>query len=215
MTIMTTPYTLRPNLILALAVLIAMLGCETQSNRINEVDRLREAAEQGDAKAQFDLAITYGAGRRVQQDYREASNWFRKAALQGHAGAQLALGLLYYEGQGIPEDYRQAAKWIRLAAEQGRSMAQGQLGMMYAKGEGLKQDYVKAYAWTSVAAAQGEEPTLTPVGPGGQNEEKILLKTWLRGRMKARQIVKAQKLAGEIFQRIECLNSAEAQLQSP
>ena len=42
-------------------------------------------AEQGDAKAQFNLGVMYGDGLGVKQDYFEEVNWYRKAAEQGHA----------------------------------------------------------------------------------------------------------------------------------
>ena len=42
----------------------------------------RKAAEQGDAKAQFNLALRYYKGEGVTQDYAEAAKWYRKAAEQ-------------------------------------------------------------------------------------------------------------------------------------
>ncbi|MBQ7733048.1 MAG: sel1 repeat family protein [Synergistaceae bacterium] len=50
-----------------------------------EVKRL---AEQGDAKAQYNLALMYGKGEGVTQDYYEAVRWYRKATQQGHVNAQ-------------------------------------------------------------------------------------------------------------------------------
>ncbi len=50
-----------------------------------EVKRL---AEQGDAKAQYNLAVAYDFGEGLTQDYFEAVRWFRKAAQQGHVNAQ-------------------------------------------------------------------------------------------------------------------------------
>ena len=48
----------------------------------------RKAAEQGDAKAQFNLGVMYMDGRGVAQDDRQAVAWFQKAAAQGDTGAQ-------------------------------------------------------------------------------------------------------------------------------
>ncbi len=48
----------------------------------------RPLAEQGNAKAQFNLGVMYDRGLGVPQDYAEAVKWYRKAAEQGHAGAQ-------------------------------------------------------------------------------------------------------------------------------
>jgi hypothetical protein len=40
----------------------------------------RKAADQGDAQAQFNLAVMYGYGEGVPQDYVEAHKWFNLAA---------------------------------------------------------------------------------------------------------------------------------------
>jgi TPR repeat protein len=47
----------------------------------------RKAADQGYAKAQFNLASMYYYGQGVPQDYSEAIRWHRKAADQGYAKA--------------------------------------------------------------------------------------------------------------------------------
>jgi integrase len=76
------------------------------------------AAEQGDAQAQFDLALMYSSGLGVIRDDSEAAKWFHTAAEQGHARSQNALGLMYAEGSGIPQDNVEAYKWFNLAAAQ-------------------------------------------------------------------------------------------------
>ena len=45
----------------------------------------RRAAEQGDAIAQYDLALMYARGRGVPQDDAEAVKWLRSAVKQGDA----------------------------------------------------------------------------------------------------------------------------------
>ncbi|HHF3528989.1 TPA: tetratricopeptide repeat protein, partial [Haemophilus influenzae] len=97
-------------------------------------------AEQGNAKAQYNLGVMYGNGRGVKQDYFKAVNWYRKAAEQGHADAQLNLGYMYEKGRGVKQDDFEAVKWYRQAAEQGHADAQFNLGNMYADGRGVKQD---------------------------------------------------------------------------
>src|SRR5438128_229016 len=56
------------------------------------VDRVR--AEQGDAKAQHSLGVSYYQGEGVPRDYDEAVRWYRKAAEQGDANAKYALGVM-------------------------------------------------------------------------------------------------------------------------
>jgi TPR repeat protein len=77
------------------------------------------AAEEGDAVAQFKLAMMYYSGDLVPQSYTEAANWFRKAAEQGLASAQKNLGMLYGKGQGVPQSDAEAYVWLNLATISG------------------------------------------------------------------------------------------------
>ncbi len=79
----------------------------------------RPLAEQGDARAQFNLGLMYRVGQGVPQDYTQALKWFRLAAEQGDAGGQSKLGASYNIGKGVPQDYVQAHMWANLAAAQG------------------------------------------------------------------------------------------------
>ena len=49
--------------------------------------RYLEAAEQGDAKAQWNVGLMYLAGLGVPQDLAIAEQWIEKAAAQGYADA--------------------------------------------------------------------------------------------------------------------------------
>jgi TPR repeat protein len=119
---------------------------------------VRPLAEQGFAKAQFNLGFMYDNGQGTAQDYREAIKWYRLAAEQGFAQARFNLGFMYDQGQGVAQDYLEALKWYRLAAEQGLAGAQFNLGVRYAKGQGVAQDYIRAHMWFNLAAsnARGE-----------------------------------------------------------
>ena len=121
---------------------------------------------------------------------REAVKWYRKAAEQGDAEAQFNLGAMYYQGHGVPEDYPEAVKWYRAAAEKGVDKAQAVLGLMYYFGRGVPEDYVKAYAWMNLAAAQGDE-------------DAVKSKAQIREKMTRAQVSEGQKLAGDLFKRIE------------
>ena len=64
-----------------------------------DVKNLREAAIEGDAEAQRELASRYEQGHGVPKNLREADKWFQRAAEQGDAAAQEALKGLQSEGQ--------------------------------------------------------------------------------------------------------------------
>ena len=76
----------------------------------------RQSADQGDARAQFNLGLMYDLGQGVPEDDAEAVAWYRKAADQGFAGAQYNLGLMYRNGAGVRQDDVEALKWRSLAA---------------------------------------------------------------------------------------------------
>jgi uncharacterized protein len=116
---------------------------------------LKPLAEQGNARAQYNLGFMHEKGQGVPKDDTEAVKWFRKAAEQGNAYAQVNLGFMYSKGQGVPKDDTEAVKWFRKAAEQGIPKAQFNLGIMYEKGQGVPQDYAEAVKWHRRAAAQG------------------------------------------------------------
>jgi TPR repeat protein len=79
----------------------------------------RKAAEQGHAKAQYNLGGCYNMGNGVAKDETQAVKWWRKAAEQGYAIAQHNLSVCYHEGCGVSRDYVECCKWTLLAAAQG------------------------------------------------------------------------------------------------
>ena len=85
----------------------------------------RPLAEQGDARAQFNLGEMYRKGEGVPQNDKTAVKWFTLAAEQGHAGAQFNLGLMYYNGQGVIQDNVYAHMWLNIAASSGDKDAIG------------------------------------------------------------------------------------------
>ena len=79
----------------------------------------RNAADQGDADAQYSLGVSYANGEGVPQKHREAVKWYRKAAEQGDAKAQFNLGRRYALGEGIPQNDSEAYFWAILASVNG------------------------------------------------------------------------------------------------
>jgi TPR repeat protein len=116
---------------------------------------LRSRAEQGDARAQYNLGNMYADGDGVPEDDVEAVRWFRLAADQGLAEAQYNLGFLYATGEGVPEDDVEAVRWYRLAADQGLAEAQYNLGVLYGAGTGVTEDMSEAVRLYRLSADQG------------------------------------------------------------
>jgi Sel1 repeat len=112
-----------------------------------EIRIRRSLADQGDADAQFALAMMYASGQGVRQNHVEAAKWLRRAADQGDVLSQSMLGIMYEAGKGVPKDYAAAMSWYRKAADQGDAFSQQNIGDMYANGLGVKQDYAAAVSW--------------------------------------------------------------------
>src|SRR3546814_2102073 len=78
----------------------------------------REAAEKGDAGAQFRLGLLLERGAFGEPDPTAAAEWYRRAAAQGYREAQYKLALLYQYGRGVERDLGKAAELHRAAAEE-------------------------------------------------------------------------------------------------
>jgi TonB family protein len=113
----------------------------------------REAAEAGNAEAQYFFGSLYETGAGGVRNYEAALNWYRKSAAQGYALAQYKLGMAYLKGDwGVPQDDVQAGKWLLQAASQGNVNAAYQIGELYFKGKGVEQDDTQAAEWITFAA---------------------------------------------------------------
>ena len=116
---------------------------------------LREAAANGSAQAQFEVAAILGEGRVLEKDAAESARWYERSAAQGFAPAQYRLGNLYEMGSGVDKDLEQARLWYQRAAEAGNRMAMHNLAALYAGGELGEQQFELAAEWFSRAAELG------------------------------------------------------------
>lgn len=153
------------------------------------ISELKQAAEKGDADAQFILGVKFGSGEgEVTPDFAQAITWLRKAAEQGNTDALCALAESYDRGLGVAQDYRQAMALYREAAEQGNTSGQRGLADMYSLGKGVPQDFKLAYVWYSVAAASGDLL--------GRDIRDLYIE-----KLTPEELADAQTLAGEYFEK--------------
>lgn len=125
----------------------------------------RPLAANGEAWAQFFLAVSYTNGQGVPKNEAESVKWYRLAAAQGFAPAQGGLAISYEYGLGVAKDKTTALNYYKLAAEQGWMDAQLALGWKYETGDiGVLQDYVEALKWFRLAAAQGSQAAQLSLG---------------------------------------------------
>jgi putative methionine-R-sulfoxide reductase with GAF domain len=96
----------------------------TQSNSVADLQKL---ADQGNADAQWQLAVRYHDGEGVPQNDTQAMLWFQLAAEQGNVAAQSALGSYYWAGRGVPEDLSKAYMWSEIALAGGDQNSKARL----------------------------------------------------------------------------------------
>jgi hypothetical protein len=89
------------------------------SNTTNSFWELYSSALRGDKIAQFQVGVLYERGKGIEQNQRQASQWYEKSALQGHVDAQYNIALMYATGRGIEKNERIAMMWFASAAKQG------------------------------------------------------------------------------------------------
>jgi len=164
---------------------------ESSDEGITSFQLYQPKANQGDADAQFNLALLYYHGVGTPQDARYAIYWYTKAAEQGHVNAQYNLGRLYMYGYGeeVRQDPKLAVYWLTKASEQGLVQAQYGLGHLYEWGDGGPQDYKQAFYWYTKAAEQGNLFAQ-------EDRDKML------ERMSQSQIEEVQKLSKELYEKI-------------
>ena len=118
-------------------------------------EALRQAAANGDARAQFEVAAIYTEGRAVAQDLAEAAKWYERSAAHDFVPAQYRLGNLYEAGTGVEKNLDMARLWYQRAAEAGNRMAMHNLAALYAGGQLGEQQFELAAEWFEKAAERG------------------------------------------------------------
>ncbi len=114
-----------------------------------------DRAEQGDPRAQYNLAILYYKGDGIRQSFRKAKKYFKLAADQGLPAAQTNVGIMYIRGQGGDVNYYEGFNYLKSAAEFGHAKAQLYVATLYAQGLGVEANDERAEYWYARAAEQG------------------------------------------------------------
>ena len=117
---------------------------------------LEQAAEQGNAQAQFALAEMLLRGRHVERDAARGAFWLGKAAQNSDAEVLTLACRVYSTGlEDLPADEGKACACLRRAAELGSPEALYLLALMLAEGRGTAKDPVKAVRCARKAAGRG------------------------------------------------------------
>ena len=116
---------------------------------------LRKAAQDGDARAVYELATKAADGPANQRDPKLALRLFERAAVAGLAPAQFRVGNMFEKGIGTQRDLSLARIWYQRAAERGNAKAMHNLAVLHAEGASGKPDYAMATEWFRRAAELG------------------------------------------------------------
>ena len=116
---------------------------------------LRKAAQDGDARAVYELASKAADGPANQRDPKLALRLFERAAVAGLAPAQFRVGNMFEKGIGTQRDLSLARIWYQRAAERGNAKAMHNLAVLHAEGAAGKPDYAMATEWFRRAAELG------------------------------------------------------------
>lgn len=118
------------------------------------VPLLREAAELGSSKSQYNYALCLLQGAGIAENDSIANIFLEKAANQNNVDAQYKLAHSYRTGRGTTPNTQKAIYWYRRAAELGDLEAQENLATYYLRGDGIPRDTVKMLYWLTRAATQ-------------------------------------------------------------
>lgn len=122
------------------------------------------AAEAGDARGMYLLALAHRRGVGVASNMQRARQWTERAAYSGLAIAMRDLADLYRspaEGTPDPQNY---FTWIKRAAEAGDALAVRRLALAYHDGEGTERDPDACRRWLEVASSEGDQAAFVLLG---------------------------------------------------
>jgi TPR repeat protein len=112
-----------------------------------------QLAEQGDARAQFNLGLLYDIGAGVEANPTRAFAYYERAAKAGLPTAEFNVGVMYDSGRGIAHDSSKAASWYARAAARGHTRAAFNIGLLYESGDGVPKNLDVAAQWYGLASA--------------------------------------------------------------
>jgi len=131
-------------------------GLGTPMNHSAAADWFRQAAEAGNAKAQYQYGRLLRDGPSgVRRDREAAVGWFTKAAQQGDVEAMAGLGRAFVRGEGTRKSEAEGAQWYRQAVDGNVVEAAFELSLLYRDGKGVPKSDSLAFVLMDRAASRG------------------------------------------------------------
>lgn len=129
------------------------------------LNRLKERAAEGDARACYELGLLYEEGYGpIERDSLESERLLRESASAGFPTAMNYLGFRLYKNAKNEEEKRSGLEFIESAAGKGDAKAANNLGYILAFGDSTLRDYDKALTWLHISAEAGLPTAMTQLG---------------------------------------------------
>lgn len=110
---------------------------------------LKQAAELGNAEAQYNYGVCFQQGAGVSQDDKIANEWFLKSATQGWKDAQFKLAYSFATGRGVVQDNKKAFQWALKCAEQNDPACMFNVVGSYMEGFGTEKNIDSMLVWAT------------------------------------------------------------------
>lgn len=115
----------------------------------NAIQLIRQAAEKGNAEAQYNYGISFQQGIEVTKNDSLANIWFLKSANQGWKDTQFKMAYSYATGRGVTKDEKQAFLWSVKCAEQLDVECMFNVVNCYMEGRGTQKNMDSMLVWAT------------------------------------------------------------------
>ncbi len=123
-----------------------------------QTKQCRQAAQQGDAQAQYRLGMAHVQGELRQANLTDAAKWFRLASEQDYALAKVRLAEMYLIGEGVEQDDSVGVALLHEAAELENPEALFVLAELYRLGEYVPKDPKRGMQYLQASARHAWDP---------------------------------------------------------
>lgn len=179
-------------------VALGFIDETVDDNYAQALKNYEQAASQGDAFGQYNLALMYQYGKGVSVDYQKAKALYTQASDKGLDLAMNQLGGMYYYGLGQEKNDQEALSWYKKAAALGNGNALYALGLFSETGVATKIDFPDAIKYYQEASKLGNEKAML-----------ALARMYHYGQ----GVEKDHKASAELYQRLADRQNAYAQYQ--
>ena len=153
--------TMKQNLLTLIFTLISLTVFGQDPDELNEQSKtyiesqefdkaiplIKQAAELGNAEAQYNLGYCYQAGIGVVKDQSKAIEWYSESANQGFNDGLYQMMMAYSNGNGVEQDAQKAFSYALKCAQNGDGTCMFNVIGSYKEGMGVEKDLEKMLEW--------------------------------------------------------------------